>query len=334
MRRFLKILLPFTLLVAGCGAESLRRLGLKEKNDSGKDVVSLAEGFVVGCGPTEHAPDALRVEGVETFGCTVFSRDERRKVESDLVIFQVNVFIAEGGFDPRPATAEFDEASPWHAYFNLRAGAFEGVTHIEVKARYGAAETALSNDGLIVYDPEGLSERDEKENTFVPRKGTDPAIDFKKVDGHILFVSEIDMIPGQDFNSIEGADLRCSIEAQKVVKLAVYRFYALLSDATRAAEDRVEIKGPIRNFDEKVILEDGPSLFDSKGFDGNLQVVNGDLASNALRVWTGTSDANCANWGSKDPAQMATVGDPSSELWQNAGESACSAGRRIYCISR
>lgn len=334
MRRFLKILLPIALATSGCGAESLRRLGLKEKTYDGKEVVSLSEGFVVGCGPTAAAPNALRVDGTETFGCTVFSRNERRKVESDLVIFQVNVFLPEGGFDPRPATAEYDEASPWHAYFNLRAGAFAGVTHIEVKARYGDAETALSNGGLIVYDPEGLSERDEKENTFVPRQGADPAIDFKKIDGHILFVSELDMIPGQDFNSIEGADLRCSIEAQKVVKLAVYRFYALLSDATRAAKDRVEIKGPIRNFDEEVILEDGPSLFTSQGFGGDLQVVNGDLASNALRVWTGTADKNCGNWGSKNPAQMATVGDPSSELWQNAGESACSQGRRIYCISR
>lgn len=334
MRWIVKILLPIALAASGCGAESLRRLGLKERTDAGKDIVSLSEAFVVGCGPTAHAPDALRVGDTETFGCTIFSRDERRKVESDLVIFQVNVFAADGGFDPRPATPEYEEASPWHAYFNLRAGAFGGVTRIEVKARYGDAETALSNGGLVVYDPEGLSDRDERENTFVPRKGADPAIDFKKVDGHILFVTELDMVPGQDFNSIEGADLRCSIEAQKVVKLAVYRFYALLSDETRAAKDRVEIKGPIRNFDEEVILEDGPTLFAAQGFGGKLQVVNGDLASNALRVWTGTAGKNCANWGSKDPAQLATVGDPSAELWQNAGESACSQGRRIYCISR
>ncbi len=334
MRRFHKFLLPLALLASGCGADSLRRLGLKERVDEEKSVVSLSEAFVVGCGPTANAPGALRVDGMETFGCTVFSRDERRKVESALALFQVNVFFPDGGFDPRPATAEHDEAKPWHAYFNLRAGAFPEMTRIEVKARYGDAETALNSAGLVVYDPEGLSDRDERENTFVPRQGADPAIDFKQVDGHILFVTGVDMVPGQDFNSIEGADLRCSIEAQKVVKLAVYRFFALLSDATRPARDRVAIKGPIRNFDEEIVLEDGPQLFESKGFDGNLQVVGGDLASNALRVWTGTAEKNCANWGSKDPAQMAAVGDPSSELWQNAGESACSTGRRIYCISR
>lgn len=334
MGKTLKILLPFALVLSGCGVETLRRLGLKEQPSESKDIVTLDQAFVVGCGPTAAAPAALSAEGMETFGCTVFSRDERRKVESALQIFQVNVFLADGGFDPRPATLEYDEASPWHAYFNLRAGAFGEATHIEVKARYGDAETALSNGGLAVYDPEHLSDRDEKENTFHPRSDDDPIIDFKKIDGHILFVTSLDLIPGQDFNSVEGADLRCSIEAQKVVKLAVYKFAALLTDDTRAARERVELKGPIRNVDETVMVEDGPALFDSPGFDGALQVVTGDLATSALRVWTGATGKNCANWGSKDPAQLAVVGDPSAELWQNAGESACSQGRRIYCISR
>ncbi len=330
----LKILLLFALALSGCGVDSLRRLGLKEQPGESKDIVDLGQAFVVGCGPTSLAPAALEVDGMETFGCTVFSRDERRRVESALQIFQVNVFLPDGGFDPRPATLEYDEASPWHAYFNLRAGAFATATHIEVKARYGDAETALSNGGLVVYDPEGLSERDESENTFEPRSGEGPIIDFKKIDGHILFVTSLDLIPGQDFNSIEGADLRCSIEAQQVVKLAVYKFAALLTDDTRAAKDRVELKGPIRNVDETVMVEDGPALFASPGFAGALQVVTGDLATNALRVWTGATGLNCANWGSKAPAEMAVVGDPSTELWQNAGESACSQGRRIYCISR
>lgn len=334
MAWLLKFLLPIVLVLSGCGAETLRRFGLKERTGEGREIVTLDQAFVVGCGPTDQAPATLRTEGMETFGCTVFSRDERRKVESALQIFQVNVFIPEGGFDPRPAVPEHDEGKPWHAYFNLPAGVFDTVTRFEVKARYGDEETGLANDGLVVYDPEGLSDRDEKENTFIPRGDADPIVDFKKVDGHILFVTGVDLIPGQDFNSIEGADLRCSIEAQKLVKLAVYKFAALLSDATRQAKDRVEMKGPVRNVDEDVVVEDGAALFAAPGFGGHLKVLNGDLATNALRVWTGTAEKHCSGWGSKDPAQMAVVGDPSSELWQNAGESTCSVGRRIYCISR
>lgn len=326
MGRFVKIPLWVALVLPGCGGGS---------NSGDKDIVSLTEAFLIGCGPTAHAPAVLVKDGYETFGCTVFSRSERRKVESALEIFQVNVFAPDGsGFNPRPAVVERDEASPWHAYFDLPRWAFDGVTRIEAKARYGDAETALENGGIPVYDPEGLSTRDEHENTFVPRIGIDPIADFKKIDGHILFVTEVDLIPGQDFNSVAGADLRCSIEAQKLVSLAVYKFAALLSDSKTAAKDRVSLSGPIRDVDKDVILEDAALLFAPGGFDGHLKVLNGDLATNALRVWTGTPEKNCADWASKDPARMAVVGDPSTQTWQNAGESACSQGRRIYCISR
>lgn len=341
MPGLVKFLLPVALVLSGCGAEALRRFGLKEVKGTATNAVAFDQAFVVGCGPTTQAPETLHTEDFETFGCTIFSKSEHRKVESVLRIVQINVFPASSSSLARPATAEPEATSVWHAYFNLPTGIFATVSHVEVKAVYGDAEITLQNDGLIVYDPEGLSDRDEQENTFVVRKLDEPTLDFKKIDGHFLFVTALAMIPGQDFNSVAGADLRCSIEAQQVVALASYQFAALLSDESHDLKERVSLHGPIRDLDKTVIIENGEALYDSAGFSSPLKVINGDLASSARRVWTGSasgaakaSGKTCTSWSSKDPAGVAAFGDPSTEQWLDAGEDSCAKGYSLYCISR
>ncbi len=344
MGRSLKFLTVLALLLSGCGVGTLRRLGLKAKVDDGeknRELLALSSAFLVGCGPTVLAPAELQGENLETFGCTVISKSEKRKVESNLVIYEVDVFLPDGTIARRPALVNPVEESPWHVFFNLGTAKFAGVTRIQVQAHYGDDLAILKNGGLIVYDPEDLTDRDEKENAFKVPKPGDSITSFKKVDGHILFVTQDEVIPGKDFNSAAGASLRCSIDAQKIVKLAIYRFSALVSDDEHDARDVLKLNGPIRNVAEEIMVEDGSTLFSTPGFDGKLQVSNGDAASNALRVWTGSTSEGlrsagktCGSWGSSDTAAMGVVGNPSNEAWQAESEGSCDKAYRLYCISK